>query len=88
MQLLWQALVNMFDHDHSAARGRMTARRLIAFRHDSALGNAPAHKLLELVKAGPSANRGKDAPARHFEDYDITFDESAVPQGVTAEVLL
>jgi CRISPR-associated protein Csd2 len=88
LQLLWQALINMFDHDHSASRGRMTARRLIAFRHDSALGNAPAHKLLELVKAGPSADRAVDAPARSFEDYAIAFDETGVPQGVTAEILL
>lgn len=88
LQLLWQALINMFDHDRSASRGRMTARRLIAFRHDSALGNAPAHKLLELVKAGPAAGRSPDAPARTFEDYAVTFDEAGVPAGVTAEILL
>jgi CRISPR-associated protein Csd2 len=86
--LLWQSLINMFDHDHSAARGRMTARRLIAFRHDSPLGNAPAHKLLDLVKAGPAPDRSADVPARAFEDYAITFDETAVPAGVVAEVLL
>jgi CRISPR-associated protein Csd2 len=66
----------------------MTARRLIAFRHDSPLGNAPAHKLLDLVKAGPAPDRSADVPARAFEDYAITFDETAVPAGVVAEVLL
>ena len=50
LKLLWEALVNMFDHDHSAARGKMNARKLIVFKHESALGNAPAHKLFDLVK--------------------------------------
>src|SRR3990172_9231702 len=49
LKLLWEALNNMFDHDHSAARGKMNARRLIVFKHESMLGNAPAHKLFELV---------------------------------------
>ncbi len=88
LELLWQALTYMFDHDHSAARGMMSARRLIAFRHDSALGNAPAHKLLELVKAAPSETRTPDTPARTFDDYTITFDEAGVPPGVTAQVIL
>jgi CRISPR-associated protein Csd2 len=88
LTLLWQALINMFDHDHSAARGRMTARRLIAFRHDSALGNAPAQKLLDLVKHAPAEGRGADTPAREFQDYTLTFDDSALPQGVTADILL
>ena len=47
LQLLWDALLNMFDHDHSAARGKMNARKLVAFEHDSKLGNAPAHSLFE-----------------------------------------
>lgn len=87
LTLLWQSLINMLDHDHSAARGEMTARRLIAFRHDSDIGNAPAHKLLDLVttaRADPDAK----APARCFTDYTIAFDEAGVPPGVTAEVLL
>lgn len=87
LTLLWQALINMFDHDRSAARGEMNARRLITFRHDSDIGNAPAHKLFDLVttrRADPADKR----PARDFADYVIAFDETGVPSGVTAEVLL
>ncbi|MGE5506451.1 MAG: type I-C CRISPR-associated protein Cas7/Csd2 [Actinomycetota bacterium] len=87
LTLLWQALINMFDHDHSAARGEMTARRLITFRHDSDIGNAPAHKLFDLVttrRASPDDRQ----PARAFADYTIAFEEAGVPAGVTAEVLL
>jgi CRISPR-associated protein Csd2 len=83
LELLWEALVNMFDHDHSAARGKMNARRLFVFKHDSALGNAPAHKLFDLVKV----ERATDAsiPARAFSDYHITIDNDSVPEGVTLE---
>lgn len=87
LTLLWQALINMFDHDHSAARGEMTARRLIAFRHDSDIGNAPAQKLLDLVSERRADSADKQ-PARGFADYVITFEEAGVPPGVTAEVLL
>ncbi|MFA7429555.1 MAG: type I-C CRISPR-associated protein Cas7/Csd2 [Rhodospirillaceae bacterium] len=86
LTLFWQALVNMFDHDHSAARGQMTARRLVTFRHDSAIGNAPAHKLFELVTEARAGSA--EQPARTFGDYAIAFDEAGVPTGVTAEVLL
>jgi CRISPR-associated protein Csd2 len=65
LNLLWDALVNMFDHDHSAARGKMCARKLVIFKHDSKLGNAPAHKLFETVKI--KACDGK--PPRSFDDY-------------------
>ena len=82
--LLWQALANMFDHDHSAARGEMTARRLIAFRHASEIGNAPAHTLFDLVKAG-RIDAAATQPARAFADYAITFDRAGLPAGVTAE---
>lgn len=80
LKLLWEALVNLFEHDHSAARGKMAARKLIVFRHDSELGNAPSHKLFELVKANkkPEAN-----PPRSFDDYEVTIDKEHVPQGVT-----
>jgi len=66
LELLWEALINMFDHDHSAARGKMCPRKLIVFKHDSALGNAPAHKLFETIKI-QSVN---DKPPRSFEDYE------------------
>jgi len=78
LELLWESLVNMFDHDHSAARGKMNARKLFVFKHDSEIGNAPAHKLFDLVKVEPNH---EDRPARAFEDYKITVDKAA-PQGV------
>jgi len=88
LELLWQALATMFDHDRSAARGEMNARALIAFEHDSALGNAPAHKLFDLVKVKPASD--EDAPARSFSDYQnrISVDEQAVPNGVTLKRMI
>lgn len=65
LNLLWDALINMFDHDHSAARGKMCARRLIVFKHDNKLGNAPAHKLFDSVTIQPCEGK----PPRSFEDY-------------------
>ena len=86
LSLFWEALTQMFEHDHSAARGKMSARKLVVFKHDSKLGNAPAHLLFDTV----TANHAKDgnAPARAFKDYDITIDESALPKGVSCEVKL
>ncbi|MCK9544322.1 MAG: type I-C CRISPR-associated protein Cas7/Csd2 [Novosphingobium sp.] len=66
LELLWNSLINMFDHDHSAARGKMCARKLVVFKHDSELGNAPAHKLFETVKIKTC----EDKPARSFSDYE------------------
>lgn len=80
LELLWQALESMFEHDHSAARGKMASRALIVFEHDSALGNAPAHKLFALVKAARVTDPA--VPARAFEDYAITVDEAGAPAGV------
>ena len=79
LDLLWEALKNMFDLDRSAARGLMAARRLIVFKHDDDLGNAPAHKLFELVKV---ETKDPSRPARAFSDYEITVDESKLPEGV------
>lgn len=78
LELLLEALENMFDHDRSAARGEMRAQALYVFKHDSELGNAPAHKLFELVKVVE-----KIAPPRSIDDYDISVKESAIPDGVT-----
>jgi CRISPR-associated protein Csd2 len=86
LKLLWRALISMFEHDRSAARGEMAARRLIAFGHESAMGNAPAHKLFETVKIGRA--NGGDAPARRFSDYDVAIDRATVPQGVSVHELL
>lgn len=81
LQLFWEALMNMFENDRSAARGLMTARKLIVFKHDSKFGNAPAHRLFDLVRVERTADEG--APARHFSDYVVSVDEEATPQGVT-----
>jgi len=83
LKLLWEALANMFDHDHSAARGKMNARKLIVFKHESALGNAPAHKLFELVEVHRTTEAEK--PPRAFSDYEVTVNRTNVPAGVTLE---
>lgn len=85
LDLLWEALKQMFEHDHSAARGEMIAHRLVAFRHDSALGNAPAHKLFDRVNVQreDSKEDGETVPpARSFSDYRVTIDMDDVPSGV------
>lgn len=80
LELLWQAILNMFELDHSAARGKMSVRELIVFRHDSELGNAPAYKLFDLVKA----ERDPDVVApRAYSDYQVSVDEENLPSGVT-----
>lgn len=83
LELLWQAILNMFENDRSAARGMMAVRRLIIFRHESELGNAPAWKLFELVKA--QRREGVTTP-RDFSDYEVTVDEANLPEGVKCEV--
>ena len=80
LALLWDAILNMFENDRSAARGKMAVRELIVFKHESELGNAPAHKLFELVKA--EKRDGVTTP-RAYEDYIISVDDSKLPQGVT-----
>lgn len=81
LQLLWQALINMFEHDRSAARGEMAARKLIVFEHAHPMGNAPAHVLFDTVKVERVAG-GEDTPARCFADYRVSVDAEALPQGV------
>lgn len=82
LELLWDAILNMFEHDHSAARGKMAVRRLIIFRHDSDLGCAPAHKLFDTVQV-MRKDLNSAEPARAFTDYAVTVDENALPAGVT-----
>lgn len=79
LELFWQALEKMFDLDRSAARGLMAARKLIIFKHNSALGNAPAHKLLECVHV---SQRDTSVPARRFEDFEIKIDREKLPKGI------
>ena len=81
LELFWEALENMFEHDHSAARGKMAVRKLIIFKHESELGNAPSHKLFDLVKIQrkePCA----DTPPRSFEDYSVTITYGNKPQHI------
>ena len=82
LALLWEAILNMFEHDRSAARGKMAVRELIIFKHDSELGCAPAWKLFESVHI-ERRNADDFAPARSWQDYAITVDEAALPAGVT-----
>ncbi|MBU2489054.1 MAG: type I-C CRISPR-associated protein Cas7/Csd2 [Proteobacteria bacterium] len=83
LDLLWEALGNMFELDRSAARGLMAARRLIVFKHESALGNAPAHKLFDRVKVSRATDPAR--PARSYSDYGVTVDTEGLPAGVTVE---
>lgn len=80
LELLWQALSQMFEHDRSAARGEMTTRGLYVFKHDSELGNAPAHALFERIQAKLKA--GVSVP-RSFDDYDVAIQDADLPAGVT-----
>lgn len=79
LKLFWDALINMFDHDRSAARGEMAPRKLIVFKHESQLGNAPAQKLFDLVTVQKNESLG-DAPPRSFADYVVTVGQT--PDGV------
>lgn len=82
---LWQSLTLMFEHDRAAARGEMSARKLVVFKHNDALGNVPAHSLFDRVKV-ERKNGEKDTPANSFDDYVITIDKSGLDaQGVNIE---
>lgn len=83
LELFFDALKNMFDVDRSAARGLMSAQKLIVFRHDSVLGNAPANKLFDVVQI----EKKTDGAPRSFKDYEVTIG-SEIPSGVQVEVLI
>lgn len=79
LSLFWEALENMFEHDRSAARGQMSTRKLVVFKHESLMGSAPAHRLFDLVTVTSNAS-----PVREFSDYTVTIPkQSDLPQGVT-----
>ena len=80
LDLFWQALAEMFEHDRSAARGEMSTRGLYVFKHDSELGNAPAHALFERIT--PKLKDGVSVP-RLFSDYEVAVNEANLPAGVT-----
>lgn len=84
LALFWEALKNMFDTDRSAARGLMSAQKLIVFKHDSMLGNAPANKLFDLI----TVTKICDGAPRSFKDYSVTIDRDNVPLGITVEELI
>lgn len=80
LQLLWEAIINMFEHDHSAARGKMAVRELIVFKHDSIFGNTQAYKLFDTI----SVKRKESVDvARNYSDYIVSINEQAIPDGVT-----
>ncbi len=81
LQLLWQAILNMFEHDHSASRGKMAVRELIVFKHESELGNVSSHKLFDAVQVTRTAESGTD-PARSYRDYQVQIDLDAIPASV------
>jgi len=78
LNLLWDSLINMFEHDHSAARGKMSARKLIVFKHEGELGNCQSHILFDKVKV---ERRSGDLPPRSFADYNVTIADD-IPKGV------
>jgi len=78
LALLWESLVNMFEHDHSASRGKLSARKLIVFKHDSELGCCQSHILFDKIKV---ERLSKDLPPRSFSDYKVTVAKD-VPKGV------
>jgi CRISPR-associated protein Csd2 len=85
LRLLWEAIINMFELDHSAARGNMAVRELIVFKHDSELGNAPSYKLFDRVHVVPK-KEGK--VAREYQDYVVTVDTEDLPSGVTCKRMI
>ena len=82
LELLWQAIINMFEIDHSAARGKMAVRELIVFKHSTELGDCPAYKLFDAVKV----NKVEDVVyPRKYQDYEVIIHEEQVPE--TVEVI-
>ncbi|AID44640.1 CRISPR-associated protein, Csd2 family [Candidatus Arthromitus sp. SFB-mouse-SU] len=79
LNILWQAIINMFEYDRSASHGKMATRKLYVFEHETALGNAPSHKLFDLIEV---ERKDKSKPSRHFNDYEISIDRDSLPKGV------
>lgn len=84
LNIFWEALKNMFDIDRSAARGLMSAQKLIVFKHATELGNAPANKLFDLVKVEKACN----GTPRAFNDYEVTIDRNGIPENITIQELI
>lgn len=84
LALLWKAILNMFENDRSAARGMMAVRKLVIFKHDSELGEAPAWRLFKLVNV---QRKPEIVAPRSFEDYQFRVDTDHLPQGVTCQIM-
>jgi len=82
LNLLWKALCNMFENDRSAARGLMSTQKLVIFKHDSALGNAPAHSLFKRVNL---TRKDDSKPARDFSDYKLEINKNNLPTGIKVQ---
>ncbi|TWT47060.1 hypothetical protein KOR42_41720 [Thalassoglobus neptunius] len=82
LDLLWTALAQMFETDRSASRGEMSPQALIVFEHESQLGNAPANKLFDRIRVKRKSD-DDSVPVRTFDDYEVTVDESSIPEGIT-----
>lgn len=80
LELFWKSLSEMFDHDRSAARGEMATRKLVVFKHDSAIGSAPAHALFERITV---TRKDSEAPPRGIADYEIRINKDGLPKGVS-----
>ncbi len=78
LELFWESITNMFEHDHSASRGKMVTRKLFIFKHDSPLGNYPSHKLFELI----DVKKINDGPPRSYSDYEIVVKREELPSTV------
>jgi CRISPR-associated protein Csd2 len=85
LNLLWEALKMMFEHDHSAARGEMASRKLVVFEHESLLGNSPAHVLFDRIKI---TRKDATRPARAYSDYEVVLDKENLPAGITVHEML
>ena len=79
LDLLWEAIINMFEHDHSAARGKMAVRELIVFKHSKELGDCPAYKLFDAVEV----KRKEDVEyPRKYQDYTVTLHKEDIPESI------
>ena len=85
LDLLWEAIINMFEHDHSAARGKMAVRELVVFKHSKELGDCPAYKLFDAVEV--KRKEGVVYP-RKYQDYTICVHEEKIPESVTVKRMI
>ena len=85
MELLWEAIINMFEHDHSAARGKMAVRELIVFKHSKELGDCPAYKLFDAVEVKKNENV---VYPRQYQDYTVQVHEDQIPESVEVKRMI